>query len=55
MITTIPVYSHTIVLDTLTEAGHYIVVVECGFRGQPELLVRESRHADVHCRCGIII
>jgi hypothetical protein len=44
---------HVIVLDTRTEAGHYIVVIECPYTEMPELVIRADKYAEVLCACGI--
>ena len=45
-------HPHGIVMDTVTEAGHHIVVVDCYFTGKPQMIVLESMYATGYCACG---
>lgn len=46
---------HVIYFDGLTETGRWTVLVECAYQDKAIAVVRESKHADTYCACGIII
>lgn len=52
---TAKITAHVMYLDTRTEAGHWIYVVECPVSQQPELVRRFDRFANANCPCGHLI
>lgn len=42
---------HSIIMDTRTERGHLIYVIDCPISKKPELIIREVLNGST-CTCG---
>lgn len=45
------IIAHVIYMDTKTEAGHWVYVVECPETQQVELIRRWDRYSNSYCVC----
>ena len=47
--------SHVIYFEGVTETGKWTVLLECAYQMKAIAVVRENKHADTYCACGIIV